>query len=347
MKKLVLHAATFATFWAHYAVYQDRGFIDRLASLGYGLFLSNQTDLQNADYILFSEATSVGLQKFGLLNKIKYVAKILLGKTSLQARDVYAECQASGLYGKTAMIALEGVMGLPENHLPELSEMFPVVFTWNDTLVDGKRFLKYRWPQPTVWPRIESIPYNNKKVLVNISANKYASHSLELYAARRNSIRYFERQLGEQFDLYGIGWNIPATRSQRYLKTPVPLYSSYKGQVTSKATVFPRYRFALCYENAVVPGWITEKIFDCMRSDCVPIYWGAPNITDYVDAEAFVDRRRFKSDAELEAYLLSITEQEYERFQTAMQAYLQSERFAKFLSPAFADTIIRNLELDL
>ena len=114
----------------------------------------------------------------------------------------------------------------------------------------------------------------------------------------------------------------------------------------NKWDVLPQYRFSLCYENIHdEPGWVTEKIFDCMRAGCVPIYWGTPNITDYVDADAFIDRRRFNSDSELEAYLLSITEKEYERFQEAMQDYLASGRFAKFLPPAFADTIIGALQL--
>jgi hypothetical protein len=102
----------------------------------------------------------------------------------------------------------------------------------------------------------------------------------------------------------------------------------------------------LCYENIrEEPGYITEKIFDCMRAGCVPIYWGAPNITEYVDPGAFIDRRKFKSDSELEAFLLSINEHEYERLQKAMQDYLQSELFAKFLPPAYADTIIHALHL--
>ena len=79
MKKLVLHAASFDTFWAHYFYNQDRDFIDKLESLGYQLYQSDQTDLNDADIILFSEATSVGLQRFGLSHKIKYIAKKLLG----------------------------------------------------------------------------------------------------------------------------------------------------------------------------------------------------------------------------------------------------------------------------
>jgi hypothetical protein len=127
---------------------------------------------------------------------------------------------------------------------------------------------------------------------------------------------------------------------------PRRIYPSYRGTVKNKWEVLPHYRFSLCYENIRdEPGWVTEKIFDCMRSRCVPIYWGAPNIADYVDAAAFIDRRRFKSDAEMVEYLLCMTEQKYEHFQEAMQDYLQSERFARFLPPAYADTIIQALKL--
>jgi hypothetical protein len=64
-----------------------------------------------------------------------------------------------------------------------------------------------------------------------------------------------------------------------------------------------------------------------------------------VDAEAFVDRRRFESNWELEKYISGVTEQEYSRFQEASRTYLHSERFARFLPPAFADTIIGVLNL--
>jgi hypothetical protein len=124
------------------------------------------------------------------------------------------------------------------------------------------------------------------------------------------------------------------------------IYPSYRGTIKNKWDVLPKYRFSLCYENIHdESGWVTEKIFDSMRAGCVPIYWGAPNITNYVDADAFIDRRQFKSEAELEAFLLNITEKEYKRFQEAMQGYLASERFAKFLPSAYADTIIKSLKL--
>lgn len=318
---------------------------ERMQDLGYQLETFNNQSLEDCAWVLFFDATSVNpyLGIRGLAKKIKCK---LTGKSLVP--NLYDECVHAGMSQRMALFLWEASAISPENWNPELHKLFPRIFTWHDKYVDGKKFIKIYWPQTSQFPSIPKISFGDRKLLVNISMNKSASHPRELYSARRASISYFERTQPNNFDLYGMGWNRPAHWGERLLPFLQPRYASYRGTVQNKWDVLPHYRFSLCYENiSGEPGWVTEKIFDCMRARCVPIYWGAPNITDYVDAEAFVDRRRFKSDAELAAYLLSITEQEYERFQTAMQAYLQSERFTKFLPPAYADTIIQTLKLGL
>jgi hypothetical protein len=69
-------------------------------------------------------------------------------------------------------------------------------------------------------------------------------------------------------------------------------------------------------------------------------------VTQYVASEAFIDRRQFKSDQELEEYLSAINEKQYNQFREAIAAYLASERFKTFLSPAFVKNVIRVLGLD-
>jgi hypothetical protein len=344
MKKLVLHASSFNTFWAHYYVNTDQDFIDRMKSLGYELLQSDQTDLKSADIILFCEATSIGLHRFGLYHKIKHIAKIILGRISMNAYDVYAECKKHSLLDRTALLIAEGMVSMPENHTQKLRKMFPIVLTWNDLMVDDNCFFKYYIPQPVKWPEFDMVPFKEKKLIVNISGNKYDSHPDELYSARRTSIRYFEQKFKDQFELYGIGWNEPATMSQRLLKSIVPVYSSYNGKVASKTDVFPKFRFAICYENIQWPGYITEKIFDCMRSDCVPIYLGAPNISDYLSTDTFIDRRNFSDDNELASYILSIDENKYENFRECIRKYLSSDKFSPFLCTSFADTIVNIVE---
>ena len=194
LKKIVLHTTSSEGFWAHYLFFKDIHFVERLNSLGYDFYLSDQTELDDADLILFLEATSAGLQHFGLTQLVKHIVKIIIGRDSFRSRDVYQECRKKNLFEKTALIAAESSIHLPENHLPVLTEMFHFVFTWNDSMVDGNRFLKIRIPQPVEWPIPDKVPFEKRKLIVNISANKYHKSHLELYSARRKSIQYFEKE---------------------------------------------------------------------------------------------------------------------------------------------------------
>jgi hypothetical protein len=56
---------------------------------------------------------------------------------------------------------------------------------------------------------------------------------------------------------------------------------NYCGFVSSKVDILRRYRFCLVMENQRQNGYITEKLFDCLPSGVVPIYWGAPDIHNY------------------------------------------------------------------
>lgn len=316
---------------------------ERLLSLGYRLETSNDHTLEDTDWVLFWDSLSV-MPYCGLRGKVRRLKGRLTGKQPL--RDLYGECLRAGMEQRIALFLWEAPAVSQANWDPSLHELFQVIFTWNDAFVDERKFHKIHWPQTRQFPNVPEIPFRRKKLLVNISMNKHSSHPRELYSARCATIRHFEQVRPNDFDLYGVGWDRPTRLVQRVLPFSWRQYPSYRGTVRHKWDVLPNYRFSVCYENIRdEPGWITEKIFDSMRAGCVPIYWGAPNITDYVDAEAFVDRRQFKSNKELEDYITGVTESEYDCFQEAMKAYLASERFALFLPPSFADTIIRVLNL--
>lgn len=51
---------------------------------------------------------------------------------------------------------------------------------------------------------------------------------------------------------------------------------------------FRDYRFTVAAENAAVPGYITEKIVNSYLAETVPIYWGAPDLPAYFNADAIV-----------------------------------------------------------
>jgi hypothetical protein len=226
----------------------------------------------------------------------------------------------------------------PENWNPRSHSYFPRCLTWNDDIIDDTRYFKFRSPQPSEYPRLPPVPFDSRKLLVNITANKRSAHPLELYSARRRTIRYFDTECPDQFNLYGPGWDHLALGERKY--------SSYRGLTDHKWRIYGQFRFGLCYENMRdVRGYVTEKIFDCIRSGVVPIYWGAPNIGEYVDPETFVDRTTFSSDAELGRFLRDIGESQHARYLEAGRDYLLTTGFQAFLPAAFTQTIIETFEL--
>ena len=129
---------------------------------------------------------------------------------------------------------------------------------------------------------------------------------------------------------------------ERYL--PLKPRPSYKGKVQEKQSVLKKTKFSICYENvSELQGYITEKIFDSFFSGCVPIYWGASNITDYIPSCCFIDRRNFRNTSDMFSFLQSITENQFIDYQKNIEIFLQSESAYQFGADYFTDTVINTV----
>ncbi len=309
----------------------------RLGAIGYDLrLLRNDNFTSDCEWVLFLNGGNFTDQRSQLRKTISGLMQSLKNGGRIEKRkDLLKECIKNGMGNRIALFLWEGQAVNLESYRKQLHSFFPIVFTWNDDLVDNKKYFKFYLPIPEQDYTTRSIHFNKKKLLVNISMNKKSSFPRELYSARKKAIFFFDKHYPSDFDLYGIGWEPYAGQLK-----------SYRGKIQSKRDVLPYYKFCLAYENVQgEKGHITEKIFDAMRNGTVPIYWGASNITDYVDAGTFIDRRQFKSDAELAKFLSSMSENEYQKFIDSIRTYLAGERFLRFLPENFAKTIIRTLGL--
>ncbi|HYM18990.1 MAG TPA: glycosyltransferase family 10 [Micropepsaceae bacterium] len=74
-------------------------------------------------------------------------------------------------------------------------------------------------------------------------------------------------------------------------------------RLAGKVEFFRRYKFTLAIENAVWPGYTTEKLVDPMYSDSIPIYIGDPLASHDFNPESFVDFTRFKDFKEMLDYV--------------------------------------------
>jgi alpha(1,3/1,4) fucosyltransferase len=157
-----------------------------------------------------------------------------------------------------------------------------------------------RWPMDfnTVdeprWSR------SNRKFLTMINMNKLTRlREGELYTERMRAVEFFGRT--NEIDLYGVGWDKATMRlGYRWLPwtirkhqiafrnwldklRPDPLLVAarkvYRGELPEKWETLSHYDFALCFENLRIQGWLTEKLFECLRVGTIPIYWGRQTST--------------------------------------------------------------------
>lgn len=309
---------------------------EELKTLGYDLSTSpdDLSDIEKYDCILFIDSPFAPSYLSGIKNRIKSLLKKSKYKYSNEKK--IKEFIKKNSKTKIALFLWEGQAVRPHNYKKSLHKLFSIIFTWNDDLADGKKFHKFYLPFPTNFPEIIKKSFDQKKLLINITANKGSNnykYKNELYSERIKSIQFFEKNYPNDFDLYGVGWK----------KEENP---SYRGGIKHKSDVLPSYKFSLCYENLKNEnGYITEKIFDCFMCGTVPIYWGANNIEKYVDKEAFIDKRLFKTDEEIANHIINMRENEYNNYIKAIDNYLNSEKFQLFLSTNFANTIINTLKL--
>lgn len=231
---------------------------------------------------------------------------------------------------------------------------FSKIYTWNDNLVDNKKYFKYVLPKEVTKILTKKIPFKNKKLLVLMNSNlspflPFKLLSLptqELYTERIKAIDFFDKYFPSDFYLYGRGWNKPRKFSVGEKIFGFKRYKTYKGEFLQrdKYKILSKFRFCLCFENSAVTGYISEKIFDCFLAGCVPIYLGAPNISNYINSKCFIDFRKFKSYTELASFLQNMDEKTYSEYINEIEKYLSSkETRNQWSSNSFAKIFLQAL----
>lgn len=141
-----------------------------------------------------------------------------------------------------------------------------------------------------------------------IAANKNFKKSVtykDLYKERIKVIEYFEASQPQNFKLFGHGWNVrrELLALPRLQKISRKLgisgnLKSYEGVCISKNQVIINSTFNICYENCVYPGYLSEKVFDAILGEAIPIYWGHHGIPQTLKASV-IDASQFKSPKDL------------------------------------------------
>lgn len=251
------------------------------------------------------------------------------------------------------LILMESKAVFPWLYKLEYFKSFDLVFTYDNLLIDNKKIFKLNYSY-YLTAESNSIKFEDKKFLCNISSNKYSNYKTELYSERIKVIEYYNKKHSEYFDLYGFGWDsyiknkflyklVKQISSYKILRAVFKLFSYffgfiifkelkiYKGIIKKKYEVLKTYKFSICFENYYNhDGYVTEKIFDCFKCNVVPIYYGYSEIHKLIPENTFIDYRKFNSLQDLHDYLNNIKPNEYSDYLKNINKYLSSNLSNQF-----------------
>jgi hypothetical protein len=269
------------------------------------------------------------------------------------------------------LVCAESPLYIPKFYasLPRISTPFKnrILFrgAFSQTSLMGENHVLY-FPSFSREQEISTIPWNKRKFLVMVAANKYwkikrsaprklmawardyilgrdaqippETIKLQLHDKRLALVEYFGRS--GKLDLFGTNWENINNLPEKWRGLEEVIEKLKPTPCIDKQQIISRYKYAICLENIAYPGYVTEKIIDCFRGGVIPIYLGAPDISDFVPKEAFIDLREFVNLDELNSYLAHITESQALIMVNAARAYLKGEIGLKYSYENWAHNVM-------
>lgn len=222
---------------------------------------------------------------------------------------------------------------VPENVSPGNFYLFEKVFTYYPNLIDGEKYIASYPMYFQVRKEVDRTPFEARKMSAMIGHIPFGG-ALS-YSARRDTALWFAAHHPAQLDIYA---------KQTGYSSSLTSLPGYKGPCEDKRETLAQYKFSFCYENSTrYPGYISEKIFDCFFSGCIPVYLGAPDRKQYLPPDCYIDRADFDTHEALYAFLCGIDEAAFSRYQQAGQAFI-AQRYTQSHSPeGFAALVMKEI----
>lgn len=139
--------------------------------------------------------------------------------------------------------------------------------------------------------RLKNMPCPEKKLAISVITSNQTM--MPGHNRRMKLLKRLKEDFGNKIDFYGKGIKF----------------------VDDKADALNPYYFHLCIENSNVNHYWTEKIADPILAFSIPIYIGAPNISDYFDIDGILqfDINDYEPLRRMISVILSNPKEEYDK----------------------------------
>lgn len=257
---------------------------------------------------------------------------------------------------------------LAENH-----RVFDKVFVYDNRRVDNKKYLHYNFAIdfesfPEFKP-VSETEFTNRRLCAlmagSFSVIEHKADVQSLLFERYKAIQWFNRNHPNDFDFYSrasLENKLEEFRGASLLKKLAPAFVKQIGKLRYQRNVkqvfqgsadadkkidfLRKYRFYLCYENTHgINGLISEKLFDCFAAACIPIYLGAPDLSNYVPKNCYIDKNDFKSYKQLYLFIKDMNYQTYAGYIQNIHNFMSGPMTKPFTVSTFTNNIISHIDL--
>ncbi len=240
---------------------------------------------------------SVSYHKFwrGFRAQGHFLGKALARRFQVKTEAIGRDVQFYGVFGRAEFASVEGTRPLRVWWSGEAQEPSRAIFDLHFGSLPAS-LLGERWHRLPVWvPSLDfdapsTDPRSVKRLLGPRRPAEGARFCNFLYSNPTSLRAEFFLRLNARRPVDSLGRLLP--------DAPKP--------VADKLAVLGRYRTTIAFENALSPGYVTEKLAHPLLVGSVPIYWGADEAKQDFNPRAFVFARDFPTMKDLIDHVLAL-----------------------------------------
>jgi Glycosyltransferase family 10 (fucosyltransferase). len=112
--------------------------------------------------------------------------------------------------------------------------------------------------------------------------------------------------------------------------------------IKNKLDFIQKYKFTLAFENSSFPGYTTEKLFEPMLVNSIPVYWGNPVVNNDFNTKSFLNYSDYANDEALIEKIIELDQDDDLYIQMLQEPWFKNNAMPEFLSE---DAILNQFEI--
>ena len=104
------------------------------------------------------------------------------------------------------------------------------------------------------------------------------------------------------------------------------------GPVKDKMAFISNYRFTFAFENSSYNGYVTEKIYEPMFVNSIPIYWGSESVNLDFNTNSFISLHDFFSDNECIDKIMELESDKYKYLDYLKQPWFKNNEINEYVN---------------